>query len=121
MTQGSVSQWLREKMKEEGLTLRQAATKCDLSHTTIADIRNGTSPSAETIKKLAKAFGDNHHESLAVEDRLLVLSGYRSERPGEEINEPLARLLGKISGFSGQELKLMENFADYISKVEVKR
>lgn len=118
-TSGSltVGKWLEERCKEEHLSLRQAAAKADLSHATIADIIKGSQPSAETIRKLAIAFGgDGHHQKAVLEDLLLTLSGYRSNRKEEDLSEPLARLMDKISGFSDEQLKIMEHFADFITE-----
>lgn len=115
-----LGEWLRERCKSEGLSLRQAGAKTSLSHATIADIIKGASASAETIKRLAKAFGNDHHQTIALEDELLTLAGYRSQRPEVGLPEPLARLLDKLSQFSEPELELVEHFADYISKMERK-
>jgi len=113
--------WLVERCQKEGLSLRQAAAKTGLSHVTIDDIRKGGRASAETIRKLSQAFGGDGREMLALEDKLLVLSGYRSERPeGEELSEPMARLLDRLSGFSEPQLKLMERFAEFIAGIPVK-
>jgi len=91
----------------------------DLSHSTLADIINGGRASAETIKKLELAFGDGHHNRLALEDKLLILAGHRSQRPeGDSFSEPLAQLLDKISQFDEEKLKLMQHFADFISRME---
>lgn len=115
----TLARWLAERCQEEHLSLRDAAAKADLSHTTIADIRNGGRPSAETIKKLAGAFGGNgQHQRAALEDLLLTLSGYRSNRPEGELSEPLARLMDKLSQFSDAELEIMGSFADFIAKVK---
>lgn len=112
-----LGQWLEERCREEKLSLRQAATKTGLSHSTIADIIKGVRPSAETIRKLAEAFGGDGHRSLVLEDKLLTLSGYRRQRPeADGLSEPLSRLLDKISEFSEPELQIMEYFADFISK-----
>lgn len=114
-----LGQWLEVRCRKEGLSLRQAATKTGLSHTTVADIIKGDSHlSAETIRKLARAFGGDGHQGLALEDRLLILAGYRSERPEEKLNESLARLLDRIKGFSEPKLKLMESFADFLAEME---
>jgi len=113
--------WLQERCQKEGLSLRQAAAKAGLSHATIDDIRKGGGASAETIRKLAQAFGGDGREMLALEDKLLVLSGYRSERPeGEDLSEPVARLLDRLSQFSEPQLKLMERFAEFIAGIGVK-
>ena len=52
----------------------------------------------------------------ALEDKLLCLAGYRTERVEEALSEPLARLLDKLGEFSHSQLEIMEQFADFISK-----
>lgn len=114
---GGLGQWLEARCRDERLSLRQAATKTGLSHATIAGIRNGNQPSPESIKKLAEAFSGNGQERLALEDSLLVLAGYRIERPaGQELSQPVCRLLDKISQFSEPQLQIMERFADFIAE-----
>lgn len=117
-----LGQWLRERCKEEGLSLRQAATKTGLSHSTIADIIiGGTRVSAETVKKLATGFSENgHYEMPALEDYLLILAGYRTRRPDEKPNQALGQLIDKLSQFDDQQLKLMGHFADFVSNSGVK-
>lgn len=113
--------WLGKKCKEERLSYRKAAEKAGLSHATIADIIGGNRPSATTIKKLAGAFcGNGEHQRAALEDFLLSLCGYRSERKEGELSEPLARLMDKLSEFSEAQLELMERFADFVTKIEAK-
>lgn len=116
-----LGEWLKKRCKAERLSLRQAAAKTGLSHATIGDIINGKGVSAQTIKKLANAFGGDGHQGLVLEDELLALSGYRTSRPEEAaLSEPLARLLDKLAQFNEPELKLMEHFVDYISSMEKK-
>ncbi len=116
-----LGEWLKERCKAERLSLRQAAAKTGLSHATIGDIINGKGVSAQTIKKLANAFGGDGHQGLVLEDELLALSGYRTSRPEEAaLSEPLARLLDKLARFNEPKLKLMEHFVDYISSMEEK-
>lgn len=114
-----IGEWLDEQCKQRGLSLRQAADKTGLSHATIRDIRNNGTASAESIRKLAQTFGGDNHEKLALEDKLLVLAGYRTPRPeGEELSQPLARLMDLVSGFSEAQLKLMARFAEFLSEME---
>ena len=111
--------WLKERCKAERLSLRQAAARSGLSHATIADIMKGTSPSPETIKKLAHAFGENGNERLALEDSLLILAGYRTERAeGEDLSQPLARLMDMVAHFDEPQLKLMAHFAKFLAQME---
>lgn len=72
----------------------------------------------QTIKKLAKAFGNNHHQMIALEDKLLSLAGYRTERPEEALSEPLARLLDKLNGLDVARLGIVEQFTDFIVRME---
>ena len=118
--QTGLSQWLKDRCKAEGLSTRQAAARTGLSHATISDIINGASlPSPETIKRLAKAFGEDGNERLALEDSLLILAGYRTQRPdGEDLSQPLARLMDKVANFSEPQLKLMARFAEYLADLE---
>ena len=110
--------WLGKKCQEERLSYRKAAEKTGLSHATIADIINGNRPSAATVKKLAEAFsGNGEHQRVAMEDFLLSLCGYRSEKKEGELSEPLARLMDKLSEFSEAQLEIMERFADFVTKI----
>lgn len=118
---GGVSKWLERICREKGLSLRQASTKTGLSHATIRGIINGGSASPGSIRKLASAFGGDGKERLAVEDKLLVLAGYRTYRPeAEELSEPMARLLDKLSHLNESQLKLIGHFANFLTEMEVK-
>jgi len=114
---GGIGQWLKARCQGEGLSLRQAAARTGLSHATIADIINGAQASPQTIKKLALAFGGDGHRGLALQDELLTLAGYRSQRVGE-LSEPVAELMDKLSEFSEPELKLIAHFADFLSQMQ---
>jgi len=116
-----LGQWLEERCQEERMSLRQAAEKTGLSHSTIADIMKGVRPSAETIRKLSEAFsGDGLRARLVLEDQLLVLAGYRTPRPEEdETNLPLAQLIDTLSQFSEPQLRLTLQFAHFLSKMEI--
>ena len=115
---GALGQWLKDRCERERLSLRQAANKTGLSHATIGDVINGVKPSAETIRKLARAFGGNGQRVWALEDKLLVLAGYRSERPQEKLSEPVARLMDSLNQFDESQLKIMSRFADFLVKME---
>ncbi len=109
--QRSLSQWLQQKCRLEHLSLRQAGAKTGLSHTTINDIIKGVQPSAKTIQKLARAFGGNGR--LPLEDHLLALAGYRSER------EPAKQsYLNKIPLLSGEHQHIIEILATELTKLE---
>ena len=117
--QDKLGQWLKGKCKREHLSLRQAAARSSLSHTTIADIIKGDRPFPKTIIKLAQAFGgDGPNQRFALEDHLLVLAGYRTPRPQEELSEPLAQLMDKVKKFNDPQLKMMTRFADFLIEIE---
>ncbi len=117
--QGSLGQWLKERCKEGHLSLRQAAAKTGLSHSTICDIMNGARPSAATIVKLAEGFGgDGINERLVLEDHFLILAGYRTPRPQEELSEALAQLMDRVKGLSESQIKMMSRFADFLIEIE---
>lgn len=117
-SRSGISEWLNRECQSGGLSLRQAAEKTGLSHATIRDIISGTRPSAETIHKLAHGFAQDQREKLALEDSLLILAGYRTERPEEEFSQPLARLMDIVSDFSESQLKLMQRFAEFLATME---
>jgi len=115
---GGLGVWLEGRCNHEKLSLRQAAEKTGLSHATIKAVIDTGRASPETIKKLALSFSENHHEKLALEDSLLILGGCRTQRPEEAISEPLARLLDKMSEFNEAQLRMVGQFADFISGME---
>ncbi len=114
MSDNSLGQWLQKRCKDEHLSLRQAAGKTGLSHTTISDIIKGVRPTLGTIKKLTTAFGDGENQKLALEDKLLVLAGYRTPRPEEGHSELLAKLIDKAKQLNEPQIKMMLHFADFL-------
>ena len=118
MEQGKLGQWLKEKCEKEHLSLRQVAIKTGVSHQTIAGLMNGKKALPQTIKKLAHAFGGNGKRRLALEDKLLVLAGYRTERPREKLSEPLAQLIDKEKQLNEPQLKMMGHFADFLVEID---
>lgn len=118
--QGRLGKWLLEICQQQGLSLRQAGVRVGLSHGTIRDIINGAHPLPATIKKLARAFGGNGRQRLALEDKLLTLAGCRTERPSEKLTELLAQLMDKVKGFNELQIKMMVRFADFLVEIEGK-
>ena len=115
---GGIGQWLKGVCEKEGLSLRQAAARAGVSHATLAKAIKTNSTSPETIRKLARAFGGNGETRLALEDKLLILAGHRTNHPKEKLSEPMARLLDRLSHFSEPQLKVMGRFADFLSEME---
>jgi len=113
----SLGRWLQGRCKSEKLTLRQAAAKTGLSHSTIRDIIKGGRPYPETITKLARYFGGDG--SIELEDHLFLLAGYRKERL-EEPNESLVQLMDLIKHFSEPQLRMMIQFADFLAEEKAK-
>ncbi|MBA7593743.1 hypothetical protein ES703_00675 [subsurface metagenome] len=116
----TLGEWIQLKCAEDGLSLRQVATKVGVSHQTIAGLTNGKKALPQTIKKLAKAFGGDDHQRIALEDKLLCLAGYRTERPDEALSEPLARLLDKLNGLDADQLGMVEQFTVFIMTMETR-
>lgn len=118
-TKSDFARWLGERCREERLSYRQAAARAGLSHATIAIAINGARPAAETIVKLAAAFSnDGLNQRAALEDYLLTLCGYRSQRLEMKLSEPLARLVDKLGHYNEAQLQLVDQFASYIAKIE---
>ncbi|GAI85384.1 unnamed protein product [marine sediment metagenome] len=115
----ALGQWLEDECAKQHLSLRQAAAKTGLSHATIADIKSGSHPDPGTIRKLVETCGgDGPRQKLAFEDRLLVYAGYRTERPEEELDEPLAKLLDTMKKFNRREVEVVTRFADFLAEVK---
>jgi transcriptional regulator with XRE-family HTH domain len=108
--------WLKERCQKERLSYRQVAAKAGVSHATISDIINGGRPSAATIVKLADAFGNGGSQKAELEDLLLSLSGYRSERKEKGKSESMARVIDKLKQLNPEQLELIENLAIFITK-----
>ena len=116
--QGKLGQWLKERCEREHLSLRQVAIKTGVSHQTIAGLIDGKKALPTTIKKLAHGFGGDGKRRLALEDKLLVLAGYRTERPSEKLSEPLAQLIDKVQKFDEPQIKMMLSFADFLVEID---
>ncbi|GAI25783.1 unnamed protein product, partial [marine sediment metagenome] len=86
-----LGQWLNQRCKNERLSLRQAATRTGLSHSTIRDIIKGNHPSPETIKKLVLGFTTSLSERVDLEDYLMLLAGYRTEHPQIKPSDPMLK------------------------------
>ncbi|GAI83472.1 unnamed protein product [marine sediment metagenome] len=54
-------------------------------------------------------------QGLALEDELLILAGYRTERPGGELSESMAELMDKARLLNDPQLKIMSHFADFLN------
>lgn len=116
--QSGLGGWLKEKCQQEKLSLRQAAARTGLSHGTVEGIIKGASPSPQTIRKLVEAFARSENERLALEDHLLMLAGYRTQRASvKELPQPVARLLDLVAQFNDKKLKLVVDFAELLTQV----
>lgn len=110
-----LGQWLQDRCEKEHLSLRKAGEKAGLSHSTVHGIIKSGHASAETVTRLAHAFGQGRNKRIALEDELLILAGYRSKRPdGENLSEELAQLIDKVQKFDEPRLKIMARFADFL-------
>jgi len=115
----SVAEWLKQVCEKERLSLREAAQRTGLSHSTIREVLNGARPSPETVRKLAQGFaGDGAYQRSVLEDKLLILAGYRTGQPQRELTGPLAELIDKVSEFSEPQVRLMARFAEFLADIE---
>ncbi|MFH0768999.1 MAG: helix-turn-helix domain-containing protein [Chloroflexota bacterium] len=115
-----LAKWLKETLERDHLSLRQAATKTGLSHGTIEGIIKGASPSSETVKRLARTFSGGKNEALALEDRLLILAGYRTQRPeGQDLSQALARVMDRASLLCEPQCTLLMRFAEFLADIDV--
>ncbi len=116
--QSGLGRWLKERCQQERLSLRQTAARTGLSHGTVEGIIKGASPSPQTIMKLVHAFARTENERLALEDHLLMLAGYRTQRASvKELPELVARLLDLVARFNDKKLKLMVDFAEFLTEL----
>ena len=120
MPDNGLGLWLQKECDRNKLSLRAAGEKTGLSHSTIRDIVNGSIPNPDTIRKLANAFSDGNQHEQALENKLSILAGHRTEHQVGSINEPVARLLDIISEFSEQQVMLLVRFADFLDNMEGK-
>lgn len=108
-----LSRWLQVACRKEHLSLRQVAAKTGLSHSAVGNIMDGNRPLPATIKKLAQGFGgDSTAERLALEDRLMVLAGYKRE----ELNQ--AVYLKTIPLLSPDHQHIIEGLVGELAKIE---
>ena len=110
----TLGSWLRKKLEEERLSLREAAEKTKVNHQTINNIIKGSHTSAETVLKIACGFGGKGNEGKVLTDKLLVLAGYRIQ--GMEISLPIAKLLDIINDFSKAKIEVVISFARYMTE-----
>ena len=74
MNENSLGEFVRAKRTELGMSLREFAAMCGLSHTHVDSIERGydprsgrrVNPTSETIRKLAAALGTTESELLGV-------------------------------------------------------
>ena len=109
--------WLQRKCDEEHLSLRGAGEKIGVSNGTIASVLRGKRPSVDTIDKLAIAFSSNgQYERTSLKDWMLSKCGYRNNNEKGEMRQPIARLMDKVTNFNDEQLKIMEQFAEFINR-----
>jgi len=112
--QDSFGEWLKQRCEENHISLRQAGEKAGLSHSTIHTIIKGGHASAETVTKLAHAFGGGGNQRIALEDKLFRLAGYRSKQ--EHLSEAMAELMDIVKDFSELKIRVVIEFATYLKE-----
>ena len=110
-----LGKWLEKTCKDRRLSLRQAEKLIGISHSTVNFIIRGHPVQFRTVQKLAKAFSDGDCHRKALEDKLMVMAGYRHKPI--EVSVAVGQLLDSVEGFSDDEFKILARFADYIVEI----
>ena len=98
--------WINSKVTEKGWTLRYAARRSGVSHTTLIRLANGEShPSARVCQGLAAAFGVNVEDIFRMAGLLpeAVKDRRSAYHVGNNLSERLAVAFGRL-GVADQEL-----------------
>lgn len=96
-------------------SLRELAEEVGVSHGTLSNIRNMKKvPATDTLQKLAPVFRTDI-------DTLLIWAGHKPEPQNEEAPAALANLGGKFRDLAPDELKSVEDFAEFVRSQRDKR
>ena len=106
---GELAAWINAKVTEKGWTLRYAARRSGVSHTTLIRVANGEAhPSARVCQGLAAAFGVSNEDVFRLGGFLPeVITDQRAiYTVGDNRSERLAAAFGRL-GVADQELVVM--------------
>ncbi len=119
-----LSEIVRRYREEHGLSIRQFAKQCDISHSAIANIENETNsygepfiPQLGTINKVAFGMG------IAARDLLDMMDGVKiGESPTDDLrdelkdNPELRTLLSASSKLSKEDLQFVIRFVEKMNR-----
>lgn len=119
-----LSEIVRRYREEHGLSIRQFAKQCDISHSAIANIENETNsygepyiPQLGTINKVAFGMGIPARELLSMMDGVKI-----DESPTDDLrdelkdNPELRTLLSASSKLSKEDLQFVIRFVEKMSR-----
>ena len=119
-----LSEIVRRYREEHGLSIRQFAKQCDISHSAIANIENETNsygepyiPQLGTINKVAYGMGIPARELLSMMDGVKI-----DESPTDDLrdelkdNPELRTLLSASSKLSKEDLQFVIRFVEKMSR-----
>lgn len=119
-----LSEIVRRYREEHGLSIRQFAKQCDISHSAIANIENETNsygepyiPQLGTINKVAFGMGIPARELLSLMDGVRI-----DESPTDDLrdelkdNPELRTLLSASSKLSKEDLQFVIRFVEKMSR-----
>lgn len=119
-----LSEIVRRYREEHGLSIRQFAKQCDISHAAMANIENETNsygqpyiPQLGTINKVAYGMGIPSRELLAMMDYVQV-----SDSPVDDLrdelkdNPELRTLLSASSKLSKEDLQFVIRFVEKMNR-----
>ncbi len=119
-----LSEIVRRYREEHGLSIRQFAKQCDISHSAIANIENETNsygepyiPQLGTINKVAFGMGIPARELLSMMDGVKI-----DESPADDLrdelkdNPELRTLLSASSKLSKEDLQFVIRFVEKMNR-----
>ncbi|GAW28952.1 helix-turn-helix domain-containing protein [Carboxydocella sp. ULO1] len=120
-----LGEYIRNKRKERGLSLRECARLCDISHSYLDSLEKGkdprtnkpVSPTIDTLKKISKGLGVPIKELLDAAD---INVDYLPDDPSipdlEEIEAATARAEKMIAEAIADDQELLEFWQDLIKR-----
>ena len=119
-----LSEIVRRYREEHGLSIRQFAKQCDISHSAIANIENETNsygepyiPQLGTINKVAYGMGIPARDLLSMMDGVNIESSPSDDLRDELKDNPeLRTLLSASSKLSKEDLQFVIRFVEKMSR-----
>ncbi len=108
-----LAQWLREQLNRLDITQNELARQAGVSSATISAIRHGHTPTADTMRTLAKFFNVDTESLLEIAGIIEPLSDIPSDIP--EDTRALLRRLRRLPDADREEvMRLMDSFISFV-------